>query len=68
LGESPLFRPKCPRTLDHSRPPFFQAEERADFLAYAFFAALAAERAFFLVMDDFFVAFRVDFLVIMKSA
>jgi hypothetical protein len=31
-------------------------------------AALAADRAFLPVRDDFFVAFRVDFLVIMNPA
>ena len=31
--ESPFANPKCPSTLDHSRPPFFQAADRVDFLA-----------------------------------
>jgi hypothetical protein len=49
--------PKWPRTLDHSRPPFFQLFAlRTGLLAYFFFAALTAVRAFWVVNTDFFDA------------
>lgn len=49
--------PKWPRTLDHSRPPFFQLFAlRTGLFAYFFFAALTAVRAFWVVNTDFFDA------------